>query len=224
MLRKFVMQLDGERSTREYRRRFSPLVRNQATGEAAPGLRRLIHSKQAGPASRKTSLFGAQVLAERGVRTKNLAHLLIPSTEIPDRPTPDRSGSPRILCVDDSAIQLRILAHFLAKHGYQPHCVKNGQQALTVLSENPGAFDVLITDYQMPGMDGAELASCAIHLGVIQRIICLTASAEVPERPATDGYYCLISKPFRPKQLLTAIEKSLQWISPSHGWPLAFEV
>lgn len=142
-----------------------------------------------------------------------------------DLPSTEPVRSARILCADDSSIQLRILANFLGKHGYPTYCVNNGLRALDLLLENPGVFDLLITDYQMPVMDGLTLAKHASLYQAISRIIFLTASSELRDLGPLDldVFFRILEKPFNPQQLLATIQASLAEKPLATHRPVAFE-
>jgi two-component system cell cycle response regulator len=73
-----------------------------------------------------------------------------------ERPSKDTSPEPlRILLVDDIPIQRKVLGRLLTKAGHRVETAGNGEEALARLLAQP--FDVLLTDWEMPGMDGQEL-------------------------------------------------------------------
>ena len=61
----------------------------------------------------------------------------------------------KILVVDDEQSMAQFLAIVLRKEGYQVSTVQNGRDALDKVKAE--AFDVVITDVRMPGMDGIQL-------------------------------------------------------------------
>lgn len=61
----------------------------------------------------------------------------------------------RILVVDDQQHINRILQRSLNQKGYEVKVSSNGEQALNILRSE--SFDVVITDYQMPKMDGVAM-------------------------------------------------------------------
>lgn len=72
----------------------------------------------------------------------------------------DGTGRPfKILVVDDSALQRRILRVMLTKRGYQVSEAECGATALRMCAEN--APDIILSDWMMPGMDG--LAFCRAY-------------------------------------------------------------
>lgn len=65
----------------------------------------------------------------------------------------------RILCAEDNAQMAEVLHHFLVRAGHRPALVEDGQQALAQITDDPEAFDLLITDHQMPRLTGLGLVS-----------------------------------------------------------------
>src|SRR5687768_9933216 len=66
----------------------------------------------------------------------------------------------RILVVDDEPMVCECLAMLLAQDGHQTVEAHNGSEALALLERSD--FDLVFTDFKMPGMTGSELAR-AIH-------------------------------------------------------------
>ncbi|MBB4657921.1 glucokinase [Parvularcula dongshanensis] len=64
----------------------------------------------------------------------------------------------RVLVVDDKAINRRIIAEQVRVWGCVPICVESASAALTAVFDEAQRFDVAILDFQMPGLDGVELA------------------------------------------------------------------
>ncbi len=66
--------------------------------------------------------------------------------------------SGRILVVEDQNEVRDMLLTMLERLGYEAAACHTGLEALDVLRENPGAFDLVLTDHNMPKMTGLELA------------------------------------------------------------------
>jgi two-component system sensor histidine kinase EvgS len=101
--------------------------------------------------------------------------------------TPPSAARPRnILLVDDEVNQLVILQSGLAK---LPNCeitvATSGRQALSLCTQQN--FDLLITDYHMPEMDGLTLATAVYQQYPWTQIIMLTAYASEILDEQTDG-------------------------------------
>lgn len=68
-----------------------------------------------------------------------------------------------ILCVDDSEQDLSVLKFMLSTNGYRVLSATNGQEAVSVFSEN--MVDLVLSDFSMPGMDGDQLVSRLKQIG-----------------------------------------------------------
>src|SRR5438874_1674197 len=68
-----------------------------------------------------------------------------------------KAGAPkgRVLIVDDEPIQVRSIGRALRARGYDVESASNGREAAAKLT--PDAFDVVLSDIAMPGMDGIQL-------------------------------------------------------------------
>jgi CheY-like chemotaxis protein len=115
----------------------------------------------------------------------------------------------RILLVEDNEANLLMTQDYLESYGYQVISARDGDEALTMMDENPP--DLVLMDIQMPGMDGFEVLR-RIRLQprfASVPIIALTALA-MPgdrERCLEAGANEYLSKPVELKFLLYAIEK-----------------
>ena len=88
----------------------------------------------------------------------------------------------RILIADDESHVLRVLKMSLEREGYAVEVCANGREALEIIQREPP--DVLITDIQMPLMDGEELCQI-IEQSMPQRkflIFVLTSRTEIEHR------------------------------------------
>ena len=117
-----------------------------------------------------------------------------------------------LLLAEDSPFFRNLTEPFLAASGYNVTSVENGQEALDLLFKQPTAFDILVTDIEMPIMDGFELTtSCRKHpaLNTIP-IIAYTASEsqELMDKTKAAGVDACILKTDRPG-LLEAIAHHL---------------
>jgi sigma-B regulation protein RsbU (phosphoserine phosphatase) len=69
-------------------------------------------------------------------------------------PTKDIATQLRVLVVDDSKLQRRIVSLSLKKWGFQVTKAAGGEEALEICKTQ--AIDLVISDWMMPGMDGLE--------------------------------------------------------------------
>jgi len=63
------------------------------------------------------------------------------------------------LLVDDERTVLLVVARVLESLGYEVVSASSAQEALDAFRADPAAFDLMITDQAMPGMQGTELVS-----------------------------------------------------------------
>jgi two-component system cell cycle sensor histidine kinase/response regulator CckA len=68
------------------------------------------------------------------------------------------SNARTILIVDDDPAVLTILQHTLSVNGFVALAASDGMEALTFFEQDSAAIDLLITDWQMPNLNGPELA------------------------------------------------------------------
>jgi|SRR5665213_3465361 len=122
----------------------------------------------------------------------------------------------RILIVDDDVSIRKILYRILENGGYDVLSAGNGAEAVGICRRSSPAVDLLITDYNMPEMNGLELGrECtAIH----SRLPVLHISGAVPDEELRSELQKprrgFLSKPFRKEELLRACKEMLlmpQW-------------
>jgi CheY-like chemotaxis protein len=77
----------------------------------------------------------------------------------------------KILCADDHELIRELLKRALSEAGHDVECVFDGQAAWELLSADLSAFDVLITDHQMPRLSGLALVQKLRRTAYTGRII-----------------------------------------------------
>jgi two-component system cell cycle sensor histidine kinase/response regulator CckA len=122
-----------------------------------------------------------------------------------------REGRHRVLVVDDEASIRDLLAKTLALAEYQVDTAPDGPNALDRLREAHGAYDLMIADLRMPGMDGLTLIREAKQIAANLPIIIITGfSTESSAIEAVNlGVAGYLTKPFRVPQVLAAAAKAL---------------
>jgi two-component system chemotaxis response regulator CheY len=113
----------------------------------------------------------------------------------------------KILLADDAQTIHRIVNLWLSQNGHQVTNVENGKIALEKLESE--AFDALITDVNMPLVNGVELVRKALRLPDPPRlIVVLTSRCDLPQLKDTIDYanVHLFNKPFRPIELIELLE------------------
>ncbi|OQY46424.1 MAG: two-component system response regulator [Desulfobacteraceae bacterium 4572_87] len=112
-----------------------------------------------------------------------------------------------ILVVEDGQSQREMLRDFLKDEGFPVSEAENGEGALRKLRES--YFDLVLTDYKMPGMDGMALLQAAKKLNPEVDVVVMTAfgTVEMAVRAMKGGASDYISKPIDLDELLLLIER-----------------
>jgi len=108
----------------------------------------------------------------------------------------------RVLIVDDNETNRRILAAQARSWGLAPTEAGSGPAALRLAAA--GGFDVALLDYQMPEMDGEELATRLKAVPGTARLPLLLLSS-AGRRPAAGLFAASLAKPVKPGLLLAAL-------------------
>lgn len=111
----------------------------------------------------------------------------------------------KILIVDDHAPIRETLIALITEIGYVALGASSAMQALSILeSEN---IHLLLTDIQMPDIDGVELAQRVKALGLPCKIVAMTANPEILQtRNATNLFAHVLAKPFANEALFELLE------------------
>ena len=89
---------------------------------------------------------------------------------------------PRILIADDEESMRVLVARAIALDGHEIVTAQDGAEALEILTDQDGAFDLLLTDIKMPVMDGIALALAAARDFPELIILLMTGFADQRER------------------------------------------
>lgn len=122
----------------------------------------------------------------------------------------------RALIVDDDRRLFELLSDYLGQNDVIATWAKDGQTALTVLGQ--GAFDAVLLDVMMPGMDGLQTLKEIRRVSTIP-ILMLTAKGDETDRVVglelgADDY---LPKPFSPRELLARLRAVLRRTQPAKG-------
>lgn len=115
----------------------------------------------------------------------------------------------RILIVDDEARMAESIKEYFQPEGLESDLASNGQEGRRKLEEN--AYDALVSDLRMPGMDGMQLLRWVKEEGPDIPVIMISAHGDI--RDAVDamreGAYDYLVKPFDPDELLLKVRKAV---------------
>ena len=116
----------------------------------------------------------------------------------------------RILLADDDAAARDLVQRALASDGHNVIATHDGAEALEQL-QSSGPFDLLISDVQMPGVDGIELIEKATAAAPKMRVILMSGFAGELDRAKhlRSKIAREISKPFTLEQVRTVVRSVL---------------
>ena len=140
-----------------------------------------------------------------------------PSEELPNfdsqmagTPMPKVVGDsqPAVLLVDDEPMILDLARAVLEDGGYRVLTADDGKSALEIAGNHRGEIRLIVLDLTMPGLSGQQtfgkLKTIAPELPVL-----FSSGYSAEEISDLDGSMGLLSKPYRPKELLLAVAKAI---------------
>ncbi|MBR0790521.1 response regulator [Bradyrhizobium manausense] len=118
---------------------------------------------------------------------------------------------PKILIADDEDSMRQLVARAIAMDGHETVTAQDGAEALEILTREDGAFDLLLTDIQMPVMDGIALALSAARDFPQLTILLMTGFADQRERASNLNalVHDVVTKPFSVADIRTAVADAL---------------
>ena len=122
---------------------------------------------------------------------------------MPDQPV-------HILLVDDEAPLRTVTAERLVERGFEVQEAESGERAIELLSQF--AFDVVVSDLRLPGLDGRKVVDTALELypGIIAIVVTgygtVKDAVETIKRGATD----FVTKPFQFEELMHVLRTALE--------------
>ena len=114
-------------------------------------------------------------------------------------------NSQKILVVDDNNVLLTVISKMLSLLGYEVSSADSGENGLNVFRKSN--FDIVLSDYDMPGMDGVAFACSVKECSPLTPVVIMTGSGRESvfsrKSAAVDE---VISKPFT----LAEIDETIQ--------------
>ncbi|MEY8685391.1 hybrid sensor histidine kinase/response regulator [Bacteroides sp. AN502(2024)] len=126
----------------------------------------------------------------------------------------------RVLLIDDDQIQLNLTAAMLKQHGMDAVCCEQLEQLIEQLRTS--VFDVLLTDIQMPAINGFDLVKLLRASNIPQAktipVIAVTARSEMDKAALHEhGFAGCLHKPFTVKELLVTINEGQLSADEAHA-------
>jgi CheY-like chemotaxis protein len=149
----------------------------------------------------------------------NLAYLItaygmVPNTSVTDlAATTDvvrtAPSNRHLLLVDDAADVLVSVGAFLVNAGFVVRKAASGDEALAIIASDP-RIAALITDFAMPGLNGAELIEQAIQIHPGLRTLVITGYPNADGLDALHSKTTILAKPFRRTALIAVVRSLLE--------------
>ena len=120
------------------------------------------------------------------------------------------SEAKKILIAEDNVVLGDVIRFNLERSGYAVTLARNGIEALRQVASQP--YDILVTDYEMPGVNGEELCfqvRNVLKLQDLNLVMCSAKGLEI-DREAFKAKYAvseIVSKPFSIRDLLALLGK-----------------
>lgn len=117
----------------------------------------------------------------------------------------------KVLIVDDDCDVRLLLVSVMRKEGWETLEVPSGEQCLEMAKE--ARPDLILLDYNMPGMNGRETLNRLRESGSMVPVIVVTAvsSDDLPRHFLEDGAFDFLSKPIKKSDLVFSSEKAFQY-------------
>jgi len=172
-------------------------------------------------------LFGGYIEVESAVGEGSVFTVTLPFTvgakRAEPRPLPVNVRGARVLVIDDNAVNRQILTEQLTQWGFDGAAAEDGVEGLAILEEASAlgvSIDALVLDYQIPGMNGADIARLlrADERFADLPIVFLTSmdiSGTEKEFAALNGQAHLMS---RPAPTCCATPSSMSCAPTGSGW------
>jgi signal transduction histidine kinase/ligand-binding sensor domain-containing protein/DNA-binding response OmpR family regulator len=170
-------------------------------------------------------LMGGQISVDsilgKGTMFRFTIKTQVSVASIPTYLTCNMSGleGKKILVVDDNLTNRNILKSQLEAWKLMPVLANSGKEALNILTNSNG-FDLVITDMNMPEMDGAQVATSIRKMNPALSVILLSSIGDERGKRLADMFSAVLTKPVKQNQLCKVILAELR----KFGKPLEEEV
>jgi two-component system cell cycle sensor histidine kinase/response regulator CckA len=127
------------------------------------------------------------------------------------RIVPERAGDKTVLVVDDDPLLRALTSQILTGGGYHVLTARNSGEALQISRAIPAGIDLVVTDVEMPGLQGPELARRLMAAHPEVKVLLVSGYAEGHLGRGEGGDLCstFLQKPFGPDELLDRVRQLL---------------
>lgn len=126
----------------------------------------------------------------------------------------------RVLVAEDNYALANVLRFNLQRAGFAVTVANNGMQAIDLLGRE--AFDLLMTDFQMPGANGEQLCRAVRHDLLLDRLPIVLCSAkgfevDIQALKSEYGISAVLYKPFSVQAIVNLVHNLVSPTSPCSG-------
>ena len=116
-----------------------------------------------------------------------------------------------VLIIDDDPIIRSLARKILERAGFDTVLAASGEEGLALLEEDPGAYDLVITDYSLDGLSGVDLVYAIRSQAPATPVILSSGEQiELEDLPADlQSHMYILQKPYRSRQLTDLVETAL---------------
>jgi DNA-binding NtrC family response regulator len=118
----------------------------------------------------------------------------------------------RVLIVDDEADVRDLLVEYFREAGHEVSSASDGNQAVAEIASHPTKYDFVISDLQLPGVDGLGVLKAAKAANPSISVIIITGYASVDSavRAVRLGAYDYLTKPFTLGQIDVIVQRAAE--------------
>ena len=127
--------------------------------------------------------------------------------------TPAHSRQKRVLLVEDTVFFRKAIKSVLEKDGFEVISATNGEEAIEVLNQQNGAFDIIVSDIEMPKLNGFQLAQAIRKNPSFCHLPMLAISSRADKQYVADGTkagFDVYLEKLKPEILLSAVADLLK--------------
>ncbi len=148
-----------------------------------------------------------------------------PAADPPASPpaAPARAPAPghgeRVLYVDDDPVMVTLVDALLRRAGYTVQCFEDARAAIDELQARPEAVDLVVTDYNMPGLSGLDVVRAVRALRPRLPVVISSGylSEDIRAAAQREGVTELLQKEYSTEQLVPLVQRVLAGRSPAPG-------